>query len=836
MAATGYTPIQLYYSTTAAAVPTAGNLASGELAINITDGKLYFKNNSGTVTLLAGSGGAIAPLTANGVVYVNSSSQATSGSALVFNGTNLGVGVTPSAWNTTTARAIQIGNVSSLSNYNNGIAASTAAILSQNSYYPTDGSPEQYLISGTGANKFVMVNGEARWHTAGSGTAGNNITFTQPMTLNASGLLGLGGSSPTSRLYVVSSVASNTGGFVANFSTDSADTARMGIYAYGSTYSGGTNFGLGANSVNIQTPAGFGIASGGTSPIVFGTNSTTEWARFTTPGNFGLGAPASTNWNSPYRAIDIGINNIYASLWGSSNGDGGASTYGQSGLGQNLNGGDFFTGAGYASYYGQSGGRHSWWTSSAAGTAGGAITFVRAMMLTENRNLLIGTTSVRNNERLIVDSNGTGGSTSYNSAFTYSGNTNTAYCSSTWSHGEAGTATGYIGVGGSAAGNVSFANNFVVGTQTANALVFNTGDAEKARISAAGNFGVGNTNPAVKLDVIGGVLYEGNFYLTSQFRNAATSAEKGILLGYNNSDTSSILASGYAGGVGALAFWTQNGVEWGERARLTAAGNFGIGVTPTAKFQVAGSASNGGAMIKYDVTSANSTFNWVSTAFASNMTTGNLIHFIGQAGSLNNAAYFGFQYNGSTSANNLATIGLFGNDNLLNVNAEGNVSLKSATTSAIGIGITFPATQSASSNANCLDDYEEGTWTPVLTASVSAPTVTYSNLQGTYRKIGSLCWISWGMRVGTISGGSGEIQIEGLPFTSSSPGSYAEPMVVMGSGVWTTAVLAGQAYAFVWNSSNFMRTRRNSNADATIDILEVQAGTYMLGQLCYVVA
>jgi hypothetical protein len=58
MAATGFTPISLYYSTTAAAVPTAGNLVPGELAINITDGKLYYENNSGVVTLLASSSGA----------------------------------------------------------------------------------------------------------------------------------------------------------------------------------------------------------------------------------------------------------------------------------------------------------------------------------------------------------------------------------------------------------------------------------------------------------------------------------------------------------------------------------------------------------------------------------------------------------------------------------------------------------------------------------------------------------------------------------------------------------------------------------------------------------
>ena len=58
MAATGYTPISLYYTTTAAAVPVNTNLVNGELAINITDGKLYFKNNSGTVTLLASSAAA----------------------------------------------------------------------------------------------------------------------------------------------------------------------------------------------------------------------------------------------------------------------------------------------------------------------------------------------------------------------------------------------------------------------------------------------------------------------------------------------------------------------------------------------------------------------------------------------------------------------------------------------------------------------------------------------------------------------------------------------------------------------------------------------------------
>ena len=52
MAQTGYTPIQLYYSTTPSVAPGAANLSSGELAINITDGKLYYKDNAGNVNLI----------------------------------------------------------------------------------------------------------------------------------------------------------------------------------------------------------------------------------------------------------------------------------------------------------------------------------------------------------------------------------------------------------------------------------------------------------------------------------------------------------------------------------------------------------------------------------------------------------------------------------------------------------------------------------------------------------------------------------------------------------------------------------------------------------------
>jgi len=83
MAATGYTPISLYYSTTAAAVPLAANLVPGELAININDGKLYFENSSGVVTLLAQSGAASPVTTISFGTTGLTPSTATSGAVTV---------------------------------------------------------------------------------------------------------------------------------------------------------------------------------------------------------------------------------------------------------------------------------------------------------------------------------------------------------------------------------------------------------------------------------------------------------------------------------------------------------------------------------------------------------------------------------------------------------------------------------------------------------------------------------------------------------------------------------------------------------------------------------
>jgi hypothetical protein len=86
MAQTGYTPIQLYYSSTATNIPTSGNLVSGELALNIADEKLYFKNASGTVKLLASNASTVDGVT----VGTTTVTSGTSGYILYNNAGTLG--------------------------------------------------------------------------------------------------------------------------------------------------------------------------------------------------------------------------------------------------------------------------------------------------------------------------------------------------------------------------------------------------------------------------------------------------------------------------------------------------------------------------------------------------------------------------------------------------------------------------------------------------------------------------------------------------------------------------------------------------------------------------
>jgi len=115
----------------------------------------------------------------------------------------------------------------------------------------------------------------------------------------------------------------------------------------------------------------------------------------------------------------------------------------------------------------------------------------------------------------------------------------------------------------------------------------------------------------------------------------------------------------------------------------------------------------------------------------------------------------------------------------LTLNATSNLVLKGGTVGATGIGVTFPAAQIASSDANCLDDYEEGAWTPTSTTGTNLTSIVH--LLAKYTKVGRVVTLS-GYFSATVTTGSTltYATLAGLPFavTLAQAGSAYEDVTL----------------------------------------------------------
>jgi hypothetical protein len=163
------------------------------------EGETRIYPSSGAANLRFGSGGA-----EKGKLAVDASSNMafeTAGTERmrIDASGNLGLGVTPSAWGN--RKAIQNGGGSDQIAHFNG--AGLVTVFGNNYYW--DGGSNRYVINGRAHIYAQENNGSHAWFTAPSGTAGNAITFTQAMTLDASGNLGIGTTSiPSGRRLAVS--------------------------------------------------------------------------------------------------------------------------------------------------------------------------------------------------------------------------------------------------------------------------------------------------------------------------------------------------------------------------------------------------------------------------------------------------------------------------------------------------------------------------------------------------------------------------------------------------------------------------------------------------------
>jgi len=261
---------------------------------------------------------------------------------------------------------------------------------------------------------------------------------------------------------------------------------------------------------------------------------------------------------------------------------------------------------------------------------------------------------------------------------------------------------------------------------------------------ASGNVGVGVTpspnSPTGCLDLADGRIisfdananFATNAYYNAgwKYKNTAVATNYSQTLGEHHYFTA---ASGTAG----------NAISFTEIMTLNASGNLGIGITSPV----------GRLSVKSTYVSDSTT----QQRFEDN--TGSALSFGGTAGGVKwlNVADVGTPSTGYPLAFQT------GGTERARFNSTGALVFAGGTTTANGIGITFPATQSASTDANTLDDYEEGTYTPTPTnITVVSGTPVYT---GKYTKIGNIVQVFFEMSGGniTVTGGSSNLS---LPFTA----------------------------------------------------------------------
>jgi hypothetical protein len=442
MAATNFTPISLYHSTTASAVPSSGNLVAGELALNTLDEKLYFKNSAGTVKLLASnaaSTGTVSSVAATVPAFLSiaGSPITTSGTlAITLSGTALPVANGGTGLTTTPANgALDIGN-------GTGFTRTT-------------------LTAGTGVT-ITNASGAITINATGTGGTVTSVAATVPSFLSIAG-------SPITTSGTLAFSLSGTA-----LPTTSGGTGLTSFTSGGAVY---------ATSTSALTTGTLPVASGGTGltsltagyipfgagTSAFGNSANLFWDNTNTRLGVGTATPGATlhvYQNNASTSVMTGayIQNISFT----------ANT--QAGIG--LWAGDNFNAKVYTLRSGTSAGNLVFATNGGGGTAEANV--LERVRIDSAGNVGIGTTSPA--DRLQVNKTAGGGITVVSSA------------QSSLRLANAANTNGFLL--GRSLGSADTQDFFIYDL---------VASATRMAIDSAGNVGIGTTSPTQKLDVVGAV-------------------------------------------------------------------------------------------------------------------------------------------------------------------------------------------------------------------------------------------------------------------------------------------------------------------------------------------
>ena len=292
---------------------TFGNVTLNSATLNNATAANVTISSVSTPITVAQGGTGLSSYTANAVVYAPTTSTLATGSALTFDGANLGLGVTPSAWGSA-AKVLEIGTIG------NGFYGSTSsdshAGMVSGAY---QNSGWKYSRTGINPIRFSMndaVLGQMEWYNASSGTAGNAITWTQAMTLDASGNLLVGATSAADSTVRTQSGSSSKDGRIQGWLSTS-NGGGHGVLQLGSAntgtgtecsiqlVSGATALGNSPTSANgTQYVWGMGLGPYGVGGNVFAISN----------DSYGVNVKLNYNSSSWISVSDERIKNITANI------------------------------------------------------------------------------------------------------------------------------------------------------------------------------------------------------------------------------------------------------------------------------------------------------------------------------------------------------------------------------------------------------------------------------------------------------------------------------------------------------------------------------------------